>query len=296
MIEELRLARRSEGWSQTTLANRIGVDAQTIKRMEKGVGSVKTLIAAMAALDFRLTGLGPGSALPEQLRIRRLKRSISLDQMAVRTGLSRTTIASLERGGGSIASLLRLLEALAPGVRRRAPERSYWGQGDKEDRDSRFTPQDFMASIYAAFGEVDLDPCAHLLSPVVAHRRILKSEGGDGLTGEWSGRLVFVNPPFSALLKWLRRAHEQWQTGKVETVLCLVPVRTDSATFHDTLSTDADIFFLKGRVRFLNSEGKGQHTPFSLMLLVLGTTSAQRAKYAELVPGFWLARTADASQ
>ncbi len=195
----------------------------------------------MTALEFRLTGLGAGKTLPAQLRDCRRKRSLSLDQVAVRTGLSRTTIACLERGGGSVASLLRLLAFIAPRARRRAPERSYWGEGDKDDRDSRFTPPDFMTSIYAAFGEVDLDPCAHRLSPVIAQRRIILSEGGDGLVDDWSGRLAFVNPPFSKLLTWLRRAHDQWQAGNVETIVCLVPVRTDSAWFHDTLSAVADL-------------------------------------------------------
>lgn len=264
------------------------MDAQTIKRLENGVGSVSTLIRVMDALDFRLTGLGPGKTLPDQLRARRLKRSISLEEVANKAGLSRTTVAGLERGDGTVASLLRLLAVLAPGVRRRSPERSYWGQGDKEDRDSRFTPPDFMEHIYAAFGEVDLDPCAHRLSPVIAHRRILLDEGGDGLVDPWSGRLAFVNPPFSQYLTWLRRAHDQWRAGNVDTVVCLGPVRTDSAWFHETLRDDADIYFLRGRVRFLDTRGKGQHTPFSLMVLALGASAEQKARYAQQVPGFWL--------
>ena len=117
----------------------------------------------MAALDFRLTGLGPGRNLAEQLRQKRQSRKWSLAKVSEKTNLSRTTIASLERGGGSISSLQRLLAVLAPNAKRRAPERAYWGQGDKEDRDSRFTPPEFMENIYAAFGEVDLDPCAHRL-------------------------------------------------------------------------------------------------------------------------------------
>lgn len=291
MIKELQQARRSAGWPQRTLAERIGVSAQAIKRLEQGIGSVATLTVTMAALNFHLTGVGAGKTLHEQIRHRRQRRSLSLCQLAERTGLSRTTIASLERGGGSVASLLKLLAVLAPQARRRAPERAYWGQGDKEDRDSRFTPPEFMANIYAAFGEVDLDPCGHRLSPVMAHRRILLSEGGDGLVDEWSGRLVFVNPPYSAMLKWLRRAVEQWQAGNVETVVCLVPVRTDSAFFHETLHGVADIFLLRGRVKFLDLHGNAQHTPFSLMQVTLGSTPAQRDRYAKLVPGQWLARS-----
>ncbi|OBX17793.1 hypothetical protein A9995_14870 [Erythrobacter sp. QSSC1-22B] len=231
LIDDLREARQTEGWYQRTLAERIDREAQAIKRLEKGTGSVKALIATMTALDFHLTGLGAGKTLPKQLRNRRRKRAWSLDQAALRTGLWRTTIASLERGVGSVSSLLRLMAVLAPKERRRAPERPYWGQGDKQDRDSRFTPPDFMASIYAAFGEVDLDPCAHELSPVIAHRRILMSEGGDGLVDDWSGRLAFVNPPFSELLKWLRRAHDQWQADNVETIVCC-----QSASNRDPLS------------------------------------------------------------
>lgn len=244
------------------LAERLGVEPQMVGRLERGVGSVSTLVAAMNALDFRLAGLGPGETIAEQVRSRRLARGLSLEVLAAKTGLSRTTIASVERGGGTVASLLRLLAALAPQARRRAPERAYWGRGDKNARDSRFTPADFLANIHAAFGDIDLDPCAHLLSPVIARRRILLSEGGDGLRDDWSGRLAYVNPPFSEFLKWLRRAHEQWQAGNVDTVLCLGPVRTDSAWFHDTLSADADIYLLQGKVRFLDTAGNGQHHHF----------------------------------
>lgn len=288
LIDNLRSARSDKGWTQKTLADRIDCSPQAILRLERGIGSAATLEAAMAALEFRLTGIGPGNSLHEQLRNLRLKRGMSLENLAARTGLSRNTIASLERGGGSVASLLRMLQVLAPKAKRRAPERAYWGAGEKEDRDSRFTPADFMEHIYAAFGAVDLDPCAHPLSPVVARRRIILSNGGDGLADEWSGKLVFVNPPFSAQLRWLRRAYEQWQAGNVDTVICLVPVRTDSAWFHDTLSAVADIYLLQGRVRFLDSRGKGQHTPFSLMIVAFGANEGQRSRFAALVPGLWM--------
>jgi transcriptional regulator with XRE-family HTH domain len=271
----------------------MGIDAQAVGRMERGVGSVATLVAAMRVLDFRLTGVGRGSTLPEQLRANRIGRSLSLREVAVRTGMSRTTVAGLERGDGTIASLLRLLTILAPRARRRAQERAYWGEGDKQDRDSRFTPTDFMSHIHAAFGEVDLDPCGHRLSPVVARRRILLDEGGDGLVDDWSGRLVFVNPPFSELTRWLGRAHGEWLAGRVETVVCLVPVRTDSALFHDRLSADADIFLLRGRVRFLDPSGRAQPTPFSLMLMTFGSNRAQRDVLAASLPGFWLIRGGD---
>lgn len=285
LINQVCQARRSSGWSQRTLAERIGAQPQAIKRLEQGVGSTKTLVAVMSALDFRLTGLGSGKTLPEQLRNQRLKRGLPLAELARRTGLSRNTIVSLECGGGSVASLLRLLAVLAPAARRRAQERAYWGAGDKTDRDSRFTPPEFLESIHAGFGAIDLDPCAHEMSPVVAHRRFLPSAGGDGLTDVWSGRLAYMNPPYSELLVWMRRAYEQWRLGNVRTVVCLVPVRTDSAWFHETLSAAADIYLLQGRVRFLAPNGKSQPTPFSLMIVTLGATKEQKRRFAAATPG-----------
>lgn len=261
LLTELKTARRSVGLSQRALAERIGVAAQSIKRLEAGVGSMAVLVAAMEALDFRLVGLPPGTTLGERLRAARCRRARSLKATAAAAGLSRTTVASLEAGVGSVASVLRVLAVLAPNLRRRALERTYWGEGDKVDRDSRFTPGDFLENVTEAFGEIDLDPCAHPLSPVVAHRRIMPEEGGDGLTDPWSGRLAYMNPPFSKLLAWLRRAHEQWRAGNVDTVVCLVPVRTDSAWFHEVLSADADIYLLRGRVRFLDATGRTQPTP-----------------------------------
>jgi transcriptional regulator with XRE-family HTH domain len=133
LTEKFRDARRSAGWSQKTVAERIDVDHQAIKRLEQGVGSMATLTTVIAALDFHLTGLAPGSTQPEQLGARRRQPSISLDEMAARTGIYRAAIASLENGGGPTRSLVRMLKVIAPTARRRAPERSYWG-GDATRR------------------------------------------------------------------------------------------------------------------------------------------------------------------
>ncbi|MGJ3628152.1 hypothetical protein AB5I41_16470 [Sphingomonas sp. MMS24-JH45] len=61
LIAALIEARRSSGVSQTTLAARIGVPLpEKIKRLERGVGSTQTLVAAMTATDFRLTWVRAG--------------------------------------------------------------------------------------------------------------------------------------------------------------------------------------------------------------------------------------------
>ena len=74
LIAALIEARKALGLSQTVLSARAGVPLQKIKRLERGVGSIATLTAAMTATDFRLTGVAPGKDLAAQLRACRLRR------------------------------------------------------------------------------------------------------------------------------------------------------------------------------------------------------------------------------
>ena len=58
-----------------------------------------------------------------------------------------------------------------------------------------------MEPIYTAFGSIDLDPCGHPSSSVVATRKFILGNGDDGLRDVWFGQSVYVNPPFSAQLQ-----------------------------------------------------------------------------------------------
>jgi len=224
-IEELAKAREAEHRSVPNLARMAGVTPAAIRKLEAGKGPVATLVAVMKALPFQSTVLAPAASFAEQLRNRRMKMGMALDIAAAKASLSSDEIMALESGGGSIENLLRLLSVIAPKVKRRAPERAYWGAEKKAERDSRFTPPDFIAVIYRVFGPVSIDPCAHIASPVIATHRFFLEQGDDGLTDPWSGRLAFVNPPYSGTLDWLRRSYEEWAVGHVETVVCLVPAR-----------------------------------------------------------------------
>jgi transcriptional regulator with XRE-family HTH domain len=121
LIKELKQARRSACWSQRTLAARIGIDVQKVKRLESGIVSVSTLLLIISPLDFDLTDIGQGKTLSKQIQNLRLKLKLSLDELAALAAMSRTTIASLERGGGSVRSLVPLLAIIVPNARRRAP-------------------------------------------------------------------------------------------------------------------------------------------------------------------------------
>lgn len=288
LIDELVKARVAEFRSVPNLAEMAGVAPEAIVELEAGRGPLATLTAVFKALPFKVAGLARGGDLPEKLRNRRDALGLSVEELAAKVALLPDQIVELEAGEGSVESLLSLLAVVAPRVRRHAQERSHWGPGDKEDRDARFTPERFLKPVVEVFGPIDLDPCGHALSPVVARRRFLLAEGDDGLKDPWAGRLVFMNPPYSGYLPWMTRAYDEWSAGRVDMVLCLVPVRTDSDFFQSKVTAASDIYLLRGRLPFSDRTGKSRTTPFSLMLVAYGITDRQKAEFAKLVPGLWV--------
>ena len=94
----------------------------------------------------------------------------------------------------------------------------------------------------------------------------------DGLIQCWgvkSPYAVFCNPPYGRdISKWVRKA---WQEAKLHgiTIVMLLPARTNTAYFHDYILGQAEIRFLRGRLKFLDSDGHEQKpTPFPSMIVI----------------------------
>lgn len=74
----------------------------------------------------------------------------------------------------------------------------------------------------------------------------------DGLAREWE-RVNFVNPPYGREIgKWIKKGYAEWQKGK--TVVFLIPSRTDTHWWHDYIMKATEIRFIKGRLKFGDSE------------------------------------------
>jgi len=74
----------------------------------------------------------------------------------------------------------------------------------------------------------------------------------NGLTIPWAKR-VFVNPPYSNVAAFLSKAHKELELGNSELIVFLVASRTCTAWFHDYVYGKAEIRFLRGRLKFSNS-------------------------------------------
>jgi len=95
----------------------------------------------------------------------------------------------------------------------------------------------------------------------------------DGLQQTWTG-VCWMNPPYSNLSKWVKKAYESAQQGAV--VVALLPCFTDAVWFHEYAS-HAEIELLKGRLQFTNPAHKG-YTPFGHMICVFRKRSARVGK------------------
>ena len=98
----------------------------------------------------------------------------------------------------------------------------------------------------------DLDPCQFVHPEKGIITKTAKryfTERDDGLSKPWAGN-VFCNPPYSDLGSWL---------GKMANhnrgiVLCFL--RADTKKFQEYVRTATGINMIKGRIKFLNSNGE----------------------------------------
>lgn len=98
--------------------------------------------------------------------------------------------------------------------------------------DERGTPQDFFDQLNEEF-HFELDCAASSLN----HKcDTYFGQGGvaeDALTADWMGAVCFLNPPYSNVGDFLAKAREEADKGA--TVVCLLPVRSDTAWWHDRI-------------------------------------------------------------
>ena len=94
-----------------------------------------------------------------------------------------------------------------------------------------------------------------------------KQGDADGLATEW-GTSTFCNPPYSKVADWIKKAHAEWKKGK--TIVMLINAITDTKAFHEFIYGQAELRFLKGRVKFINplEPDKRQPAPKPSMLVI----------------------------
>lgn len=108
------------------------------------------------------------------------------------------------------------------------------------------------------------------------------NEETDSLKQNWNGLVGYLNPPYQRATKtkagqidFVKKASEI-TSG---TVVCLLPVRSDSKQWADIIFKKAtNICFIKGRIKFV---GASSSAPFSSAIVVFGECNENQAKQLE---------------
>lgn len=123
------------------------------------------------------------------------------------------------------------------------------------------TPQWLFDDFNAEFG-FTLDACA---LPSNAKCAKYFTPEVDGLAQDWSGEVVWCNPPYGREIgKWVKKCAEESKKNDT-TVVALLPARTDTKWFHEYIYHKAEVVFLRGRLKFGDAKNSA---PFPSMIVI----------------------------
>lgn len=127
------------------------------------------------------------------------------------------------------------------------------------------TPAAIYETLDAEFG-FTFDPC-----PPVEGFELRE----DGLYASWAGQVVFLNPPYRDVGKWMQKA---WHEATQATVVALVAARTDTAWWHDYALRADDIRFIRGRLRFQTPGKVSGSAPFPSAIVVFRNRADRKGR------------------
>ena len=130
------------------------------------------------------------------------------------------------------------------------------GAYESKGFDNWMTPPHIIEELENEFGEL-YDPCPKNYD-----------FSFDGLKITWSkDKVCFVNPPYSQIKEWVKKCYDEWKKGS--TIVLLIPARTCTRYFHDYINDNAEIRFIKGRLKFIHPDGRNEKpAPFPSILCI----------------------------
>ncbi len=124
------------------------------------------------------------------------------------------------------------------------------------------TPQDLFDALDKEY-DFQWDACAD--SNNTKTPGCYYDEKDNALIQDWhrTAEVFWMNPPYSMLKEFLKKAYEESQLGC--TVVCLIPSRTDTVAWHTYVMKAYKILLVKGRIKFGGSKNSA---PFPSAIIV----------------------------
>lgn len=141
---------------------------------------------------------------------------------------------------------------------------AYIGRNPKQERrdpDSWFTPAEYLDSVRAVMGGIDLDPFSSEQANKTVGAAHIMTIDKSAFENEWNvvdKCRVFMNPPYSVGMcsRAVGRFIQQYEMKNFSQGIVLVNNATDTRWFNLLVSRCSAICFTDHRISFWNSDGK----------------------------------------
>lgn len=129
-----------------------------------------------------------------------------------------------------------------------------------------YTPESIIERTRQLFGgSIQLDPCSNNGEKPNVPAETVFTKNDDGLQREWFGT-VYMNPPYGRVIEdWVEKLCSEYEAGRVQQAIALIPARTDTAWFRRMVNYPR--LFIWGRLQFSGHENSA---PFPSMVVYLG--------------------------
>lgn len=148
-----------------------------------------------------------------------------------------------------------------------------------------YTPPEFIAAARDAMGSIHTDPASSAFANKTVKAETFYSSDNDGLTKQWRGN-VWMNPPYGQPLiaQFAEAVSVKYEAKEIKRACVLVNNATETAWFQRMLQPACAVCFLKGRIKYLDSEGRPANTPLQGQAVIyMGDNPHRFAKsFAEL--------------
>lgn len=125
-----------------------------------------------------------------------------------------------------------------------------------------YTPKEIIEAARKLMKTIDVDPASSDIANQIVKATTYYTVEDDGLKQEWRGN-VWMNPPYSQPLvtQFCNLLVEKYVMGEINQACVLVNNATETEFYQNMMKHCEAICFIKGRVKFIDQEGKSTGAP-----------------------------------
>lgn len=142
------------------------------------------------------------------------------------------------------------------------------------------TPPKFIEAAKQLMGSIDIDPASNEKAQEIIKAEKYYTQENNGLDKEWKGN-VWMNPPYSQPLikEFCFKLIEKIESKEINQACVLINNATETEFVQEMLKICKAVCFIKGRVKFIDMEGKESGSPLQGQFIIyFGNESAKFKK------------------